>query len=56
MDATAKLAAALHDIAPMTEFITNGITDAATINHLSNLRPVWAKDNIAKGSRRTSLL
>ena len=34
---------------PVAEFIRQGITDPRTINMLSNLQPLWAPENIAKG-------
>jgi len=35
---------------PLAHFIKIGITDPAIINTLDNLQPLWAKDNMAKGS------
>lgn len=34
---------------PVAEFIRRGVTDPRTINMLSNLQPLWAPENIAKG-------
>lgn len=41
----------IDHIRPISSFIRDGITDVATINALSNLRPLWAKDNLSKGSK-----
>lgn len=38
-------------IYPIAQFIRDGETDPAVINCLSNLRPVWAKDNLSKGDK-----
>lgn len=40
----------IDHIYPINRFINEGITDPAVINSLSNLRPMWAEDNIAKGN------
>jgi hypothetical protein len=36
---------------PVARFIKQGITDPKIINALSNLQPLWAKDNISKGAK-----
>lgn len=36
---------------PISVFIKEGETDPAIINALSNLQPLWAKDNMSKGSK-----
>ena len=36
---------------PIAEFIRQGITDPKVINCLSNLRPMWASENISKGGK-----
>lgn len=36
---------------PVSAFLQEGITDPKVINALSNLRPLWAKDNFAKGGK-----
>lgn len=43
-------------IVPIAILIAEGTKDPAVINRLSNLRPLWAKDNLVKGARMTSLL
>ena len=40
----------IDHIKPVSLFIKEGITDPATINALSNLQPLWAKDNLSKGA------
>ena len=39
----------IDHIKPIKAFINEGITDVTIINSLSNLQPLWAKDNLAKG-------
>lgn len=46
----------IDHIIPVSEFVRQGITDPSVINCLSNLRPMWAKDNLSKGAKRTALL
>jgi len=41
----------IDHIKPMSLFIKEGITDPAIINALSNLQPLWAKDNLSKGAK-----
>lgn len=41
----------IDHIKPLSLFIKEGITDIAIINSLSNLRPLWAKDNLSKGKK-----
>jgi len=36
---------------PVARFIKQGITEPKIINALSNLQPLWAKDNVKKGSK-----
>lgn len=38
-------------IKPVSKFIDLGIYDPAKINALSNLQPLWARDNWAKAAR-----
>lgn len=38
-------------IKPIASFFKEGVTDPAVINALSNLQPLWAEDNLKKGSR-----
>lgn len=46
----------IDHIIPVNVMIQNGITDPAVINALSNLRPMWAKENRAKSDKVVSLL
>tara|TARA_R110002096_G_C14520339_1_gene716876 strand:- start:218 stop:931 length:714 start_codon:yes stop_codon:yes gene_type:complete len=41
----------IDHIKPIAAFIKEGITDPAIINALSNLQPLWAKDNLSKGAK-----
>lgn len=41
----------IDHIVPISEFVRMGITCTKKINKLSNLRPVWAKENLSKGDR-----
>lgn len=41
----------IDHVKPVSAFIAEGIKDPQVINALSNLRPLWAKDNLAKGAR-----
>lgn len=36
---------------PIVRFISQGITDPKIINALSNLQPMWAKENLSKGKK-----
>lgn len=36
---------------PIVRFISQGITDPKIINALSNLQPIWAKENLSKGKK-----
>ena len=40
----------IDHIKPLSLFIKEGVTDPAIINALSNLQPLWAKDNLSKGA------
>ena len=40
----------IDHIKPIKSFLDNDITDCDIINHPSNLQPLWAKDNLAKGA------
>lgn len=46
----------IDHIIPISQYLAEGVTDPAVINRLSNLRPVWAKENLRKGAKQTSLL
>lgn len=41
----------IDHIIPVKYFMDKGVRDISAINALSNLRPLWAKDNISKGSK-----
>lgn len=43
-------------IVPVAEHLRRGVTDPAVVNALSNLRPMWSKDNRAKSDQVTHLL
>lgn len=40
----------IDHIKPIKAFMNEGITDVRVINALSNLQPLWAKDNLIKGA------
>jgi hypothetical protein len=40
----------IDHIKPMSLFFRDGVYNPATVNALSNLQPLWAMDNIKKGS------
>lgn len=46
----------IDHIIPICWYIENGINDCSVVNALSNLRPMWAKDNIRKSARIQELL
>lgn len=46
----------IDHIIPISEHIASGETDPSVINCLTNLRPIWAKENLRKGGSRTHLL
>lgn len=41
----------IDHIRPVSSFIKQGITDPAIINALSNLQPLWKKENLEKGDK-----
>lgn len=41
----------IDHIKPISLFIKEGVKDPSIINALSNLQPLWASENISKGSR-----
>lgn len=46
----------IDHIIPVAEFLRQGETNPAVIHALSNLRPMWAKENMTKGDLVLSLL
>jgi len=46
----------IDHIVPVAEYLRNGETDPAIINCLTNLRPIWARENYRKSDQRTHLL
>lgn len=46
----------IDHIRPVKAFVDEGVTDPAIINALPNLRPVWADENMSKGSKELFLL
>lgn len=46
----------IDHIVPVAEFLRRGETNPAVINALSNLRPMWARDNIIKRDSLVVLL
>lgn len=46
----------IDHITPVSVQIQSGETDPAVINCLTNLRPIWAKENMSKSGNRTYLL
>lgn len=53
-----KVGSEIHidHIVPVAWFLRQGETDPAVINAITNLRPLWAKDNMAKSDRITHLI
>lgn len=45
----------IDHIIPMSHFLKQGVTDPKVINCLSNLQPIWAKDNLRKGAKVLAL-
>lgn len=41
----------IDHIKPVKIFLEEGVTDIKIVNNLSNLQPLWAKDNLSKGCR-----
>ena len=41
----------IDHITPVKWFLVHGIEDAAVVNALANLQPLWAADNLSKGSK-----
>lgn len=41
----------IDHIKPIAAFVNEGITDPKLVNALSNLQPLWAKDNLSKGAK-----
>ncbi|MBJ2228504.1 hypothetical protein JFT67_05545 [Pseudomonas simiae] len=46
----------IDHIVPISAFVAKGETDPAVVNCLSNLRPLWAFENLSKGANQVSLL
>lgn len=46
----------IDHIIPVSEHLKNGVEDPKVINCLSNLRPIWADENLSKGSKVLTLL
>lgn len=46
----------IDHIVPISQMIEQGITSPSDINCLTNLKPVWAKENLSKGDRRIYLI
>lgn len=44
----------IDHIVPMSTAKTEA--DAIALNHFTNLRPIWSRDNWAKGAKQTHLL
>ena len=41
----------IDHVKPLSAFIKEGEQDPAVVNALSNLKPVWAEENLKKGDR-----
>jgi len=41
----------IDHVKPISAYLDEGVTDPSIVNALGNLRPLWAKDNLVKGSR-----
>lgn len=41
----------IDHVVPIRHFLSIGVTDPKVINALSNLQPLWAKDNLSKGGK-----
>lgn len=41
----------IDHIKPIKVFLDEGVTDYGIINHISNLQPLWARDNLTKGAK-----
>lgn len=41
----------IDHICPVSKLIDAGVTDMSIINHLDNLQPMWAKENISKSAK-----
>lgn len=46
----------IDHIAPVSALVDSGVTDPRVINCLTNLRPMWASENISKGAKMETLL
>ena len=46
----------IDHIIPIAHYLKTGVTDPAIINCLSNLQPIWARDNLKKNDKVLNLL
>ena len=46
----------IDHIIPVSHFLKKGVADPKVINCLTNLRPIWAKDNLKKGREVLNLI
>lgn len=46
----------IDHIIPIVEFVKSGVYDLKRVHCLSNLRPIWARENVRKGDRVYSLV
>lgn len=46
----------IDHVLPISVMVNSGITDPKKVNCLSNLRPLWASDNISKGAKVERLI
>ena len=46
----------IDHITPISVFLEQGISDPRVINCLTNLKPIWAKDNLSKNNKLEYLI
>lgn len=46
----------IDHIVPLAEHVKNGVKDPAVANCLTNLQPIWAKENLRKNAQKTHLI
>jgi hypothetical protein len=46
----------IDHIIPVSQYVAEGETDPSVINALTNLRPMWARENMKKHNRRDMLI